>query len=170
EEVTLRYGRTETSPVSFQPCVDDPVEKRVGTIGRIHPFVEAKVVDPATGRIVPRETPGELLIRGYLVMLGYWENEAATRASIDEARWMHTGDQAAIDADGYFRIVGRIKDMVIRGGENIYPREVEEFLYRHPSIADVHVVGVPDPKYGEELCAWVCLKRGEDCTPDALRA
>jgi fatty-acyl-CoA synthase len=169
-EVTIAYGMTETSPVSFQTCVDDPVEKRVETVGRIHPYIEAKVVDPATGRIVPRGVPGELLIRGYVVMLGYWENEGATRSAIDEARWMHTGDQAAIDAEGYCHIVGRIKDMVIRGGENIYPREVEEFLYRHPSISEVQVIGVPDPKYGEELCAWVRLKEGESCTTHQLRA
>jgi fatty-acyl-CoA synthase len=169
-EVTIAYGMTETSPVSFQTCVDDPVDKRVATVGRVHPYVEAKVVDPVTGRIVPHGVPGELLIRGYLVMLGYWENETATRTAIDEARWMHTGDQAAIDADGYCSIVGRIKDMVIRGGENIYPREVEEFLYHHPCISDVQVIGVPDPKYGEELCAWVRLKDGQQCTPEALRA
>jgi fatty-acyl-CoA synthase len=136
-EVTICYGMTETSPVSFQTAPDDPVDKRVSTVGRIHPHVEAKVIDPDNGRIVPRETPGELCTRGYLVMLGYWENDEATAAAIDRAGWMHTGDLATVDADGYANVVGRIKDMVIRGGENIYPREVEEFLYQHPAVADV---------------------------------
>jgi fatty-acyl-CoA synthase len=169
-EVTIGYGMTETSPVSFQTGIEDPEERRVSTVGRIHPHVEAKVVDPATGKIVPRGTAGELLTRGYLVMPGYWENETATREAIDSARWMHTGDLATIDAEGYARIVGRIKDMVIRGGENIYPREVEEFLYQHPAISDVQVIGVPDAKYGEELCAWVRCKEGETTTSDELRA
>ncbi len=169
-EVTIAYGMTETSPVAFQTSVDDPVDKRVETVGRIHPFVEAKVVDPDTGRVLPRDMPGELLIRGYLVMLGYWENEPATRTSIDAARWMHTGDQAAIDTDGYCKIVGRIKDMVIRGGENIYPREVEEFLYQHPAISEVQVIGVPDARYGEELCAWVRVNEGQQVTREELRA
>ena len=170
EEVTICYGMTETSPVSFQTEVDDPVDKKVETVGHIHPYVEAKVVDPVTGRIVLRGVPGELLVRGYPVMLGYWENDPATRLAIDAARWMHTGDQATIDEEGYCRIVGRIKDMVIRGGENIYPREVEEFLYRHPAISDVQVIGVPDPKYGEELCAWVRLKEGCACSGEELQA
>jgi fatty-acyl-CoA synthase len=169
-EVTICYGMTETSPVSFQSGLKDPADRRVSTVGRIHPHVEAKVVDPTSGRIVPRGTPGELLTRGYLVMLGYWENEAATREAIDAARWMHTGDLATLDTEGYARIVGRIKDMVIRGGENIYPREVEEFLYQHPAISDVQVIGVPDAKYGEELCAWVRRKEGETTTADELRA
>ena len=160
-EVTICYGMTETSPVSFQTAPDDPVDKRVSTVGRIHPHVEAKVVDPATGRVVPRGVPGELCTRGYLVMLGYWENEEATGEAVDRAGWMHTGDLATVDPDGYANIVGRIKDMVIRGGENVYPREVEEFLYQHPAVSDVQVVGVPDPKYGEELCAWVRLKEGQ---------
>jgi fatty-acyl-CoA synthase len=168
-EVTICYGMTETSPVSFQTAADDPVDKRVGTVGRIHPHVEAKVIDPETGRIVPREVPGELCTRGYLVMLGYWENEQATAEAIDAAGWMHTGDLATMDQDGYANIVGRIKDMVIRGGENVYPREVEEFLYGHPAISDVQVIGVPDERYGEELCAWVRLKEGQSVSGDELR-
>jgi fatty-acyl-CoA synthase len=169
DEVTICYGMTETSPVSFQTAPDDPVDKRVSTVGRIHPHVEAKVVDPDNGRIVPRGTPGELCTRGYLVMLGYWEDEDATAGAIDRAGWMHTGDLATVDEDGYANIVGRIKDMVIRGGENIYPREVEEFLFQHPAVSDVQVVGVPDPKYGEELCAWVRLREGQEVTGDELR-
>ena len=159
-EVTICYGMTETSPVSFQTAPDDPVDKRVSTVGRVHPHVEAKVIDPGTGRILGRGEPGELCTRGYLVMLGYWNNDEATAEAIDRAGWMRTGDLATIDADGYANIVGRIKDMVIRGGENIYPREVEEFLYQHPAISDVQVIGVPDPRYGEELCAWVRRKEG----------
>ncbi|HEX8863571.1 MAG TPA: AMP-binding protein [Actinomycetes bacterium] len=168
-EVTICYGMTETSPVSFQTAADDPVDKRVGTVGRIHPHVEAKVIDPASGRILVRGEPGELCTRGYLVMLGYWENEQATAEAIDAAGWMHTGDLATIDQDGYANIVGRIKDMVIRGGENVYPREVEEFLYSHPAISDVQVIGVPDARYGEELCAWVRLKEGHSVSGDELR-
>jgi fatty-acyl-CoA synthase len=169
DEVTICYGMTETSPVSFQTATDDPVDKRVATVGRIHPHVEAKVVDPDSGRIVPRGQPGELCTRGYLVMLGYWENDEATAAAIDRAGWMHTGDLATVDSGGYANIVGRIKDMVIRGGENIYPREVEEFLYQHPAVSDVQVVGVPDPRYGEELCAWVRRKEGHAVDGDELR-
>ena len=168
-EVTICYGMTETSPVSFQTAPDDPIDKRVSTVGRIHPHVEAKVIDPDNGRVLPRGKPGELCTRGYLVMLGYWENDEETAAAIDRAGWMHTGDLATVDADGYANIVGRIKDMVIRGGENIYPREVEEFLYQHPAVSDVQVVGVPDPKYGEELCAWVRLKEGQSVDGDELR-
>jgi fatty-acyl-CoA synthase len=168
EQVTICYGMTETSPVSFQSFVDDPVEKRVSTVGRIHPHIEAKIVDPTGGEIVARGVTGELCSRGYFVMLGYWENDEATREAIDKARWMHTGDLAVMDEEGYVSIVGRFKDMVIRGGENIYPREVEEFLYQHPSIADVQVIGVPDPKYGEELCAWVKLKYGTTATDAEL--
>jgi fatty-acyl-CoA synthase len=168
-EVTICYGMTETSPVSFQTAPDDPVDKRVSTVGRIHPHVEAKVIDPDNGRIVPRGQPGELCTRSYLVMLGYWKNEEATAAAVDRAGGMHTGDLATVDSDGYANIVGRIKDMVIRGGENIYPREVEEFLYQHPAVADVQVVGVPDSRYGEELCAWVRLKEGHSVDGDELR-
>jgi fatty-acyl-CoA synthase len=168
-EVTICYGMTETSPVSFQTAADDPIDKRVSTVGRIHPHAEAKVIDPGTGRILGRGEPGELCTRGYLVMLGYWNNQEATAEAIDSARWMHTGDLATIDGDGYANIVGRIKDMVIRGGENIYPREVEEFLYQHPAVSDVQVVGVPDPRYGEELCAWVRLKEGQSVDGEELR-
>ena len=167
-EVTICYGMTETSPVSFQTSADDPLEKRVGSVGRIHPHVEVKVVD-ADGRIVPAGMAGELCTRGYSVMRGYWNDEEKTREAIDQARWMHTGDLATIDDEGYCNIVGRIKDMVIRGGENIYPREIEEFLYKHPKAADVQVIGVPDRKYGEELCAWIRLKADQTCTDEEIR-
>ena len=168
-ELVIGYGMTETSPVSFVSSTDDPIERRVSTVGRAMPHVEAKVVD-AEGRTLPRGTPGELLTRGYLVMLGYWDDEEKTREAIDPARWMRTGDLATIDEEGYCNIVGRIKDMVIRGGENVYPREIEEFLYRHPKIQDVQVIGVPDPRYGEELCAWVRLHDGENATGEEIRA
>ena len=167
--VTIAYGMTETSPVSFQTAVDDPVDCRVGTVGRIHPHVEVKIVD-GQGHIVARGETGELCTRGYPVMLGYWGDEAKTREAIDSAGWMHTGDLATLDEAGYCRIVGRIKDMVIRGGENIYPREIEEFLYRHPAIADVQVVGVPDAKFGEELCAWIILRPGTCLADDDVRS
>ncbi|HLW02788.1 MAG TPA: AMP-binding protein [Ktedonobacterales bacterium] len=170
QDVEICYGMTETSPVSFQTHLDDPLEKRVGTVGQIHPHVEVKIVDPNTGQVVPRGEKGELCTRGYSVMLGYWDNEDATRRSIDQARWMHTGDLATMDDDGYVNIVGRIKDMVIRGGENIYPREIEEFLYTNAKIADVQVIGIPDAKYGEELMAWVKLKEGQTATGDELAA
>ena len=168
-EVTIAYGMTETSPVSFQSATDDPLERRVSTVGRIQPHCEVKLVDEA-GRVVPRGEPGELCTRGYSVMLGYWEDAAKTREAIDVAGWMHTGDLATLDAEGYCNIVGRLKDMVIRGGENLYPREIEEFLYRHPKVQDVQVIGVPDPKYGEELCACVIVRAGEQLTADELRA
>jgi fatty-acyl-CoA synthase len=168
-EVTIVYGMTETSPVSFQSAVDDEIETRVSTIGSIQPHLECKIVDPATGAVVPRGAPGELCTRGYAVMLGYWNDPAATSAAIDAARWMHTGDLAVMRDDGYVRISGRLKDMIIRGGENIYPREVEEFLYTHPAVADVQVIGVPDPKYGEEVCAWVRLRDGQQVTVDEIR-
>ncbi|MGA8051710.1 MAG: AMP-binding protein [Burkholderiales bacterium] len=167
-EVTIAYGMTETSPVSFQSSVDDPLERRVSTVGRIQPHIEVKIVD-AEGRIVPRGEKGELLTRGYCVMLGYWGDEDKTREAIDAAGWMHTGDLATIDAEGYCNIVGRSKDMVIRGGENIYPREVEEFLYSHPKVQDVQCVGVPDDKYGEELCACVVLRPGMTATEEEIR-
>jgi fatty-acyl-CoA synthase len=167
-EVTIAYGMTETSPVSFQSETNDPIEKRVCTVGRIHPHVECKIVDPETGKILPRGTTGELLSRGYIVMLGYWNNSEATASSIDEARWMHTGDLAVMDDDGYVQIVGRSKDMIIRGGENIYPREIEEFLYSHPKIKDVQIIGVPDQLYGEEVMAWVILKPDVDATQEEL--
>ncbi|HET6553551.1 MAG TPA: AMP-binding protein [Dyella sp.] len=158
-EVTIAYGMTETSPVSFQTTARDPLERRVDSVGRIHPHVEVKLVDER-GCVVPRGTTGELCTRGYSVMLGYWEDEARTREAIDETRWMHTGDLAVIDDDGYCAIVGRLKDMIIRGGENVYPREIEEFLYTHPKVQDVQVFGVPDAKFGEQVCAWVRLREG----------
>ncbi len=169
EEVTIAYGMTETSPVSFQSATDDPIERRVSTVGRVHPHVEVKVVDQQ-GKLVPCGETGELLTRGYSVMRGYWNDEEKTEESIDRAGWMHTGDQATIDAEGYCNIVGRIKDMVIRGGENVYPREIEEFLYRHPKVQDVQVIGVPDEKYGEELCAWIKLRDGADANADEIKA
>jgi fatty-acyl-CoA synthase len=168
-EIVIGYGMTETSPASFVSAIDDPLERRVSTVGRAMPHVEAKVVD-TEGRIVPCGTAGELLTRGYLVMPGYWNDEEKTREAIDAAGWMHTGDLATIDAEGYCNIVGRIKDMVIRGGENVYPREIEEFLYRHPKIQDVQVVGVPDPRYGEELCAWIRLRDGEAASAEEIRS
>jgi fatty-acyl-CoA synthase len=160
KEITICYGMTETSPVSTQTRVDDPLDKRVSTVGRVHPHVEIKVVDPGTGATLPRETAGELCTRGYCVMLGYWNDEEATSKAIDAARWMHTGDLATVDADGYVKIVGRIKDMIIRGGDNIYPREVEEFLFTHPGIEDAQVVGVPSALYGEEVMAWIKPRTG----------
>src|SRR5271169_5501753 len=158
-EVTIAYGMTETSPVSFQSAHDDPLERRVSTVGRIQPHIEVKIVD-AAGRIVPPGVPGELLTRGYSVMRDYWDDLAATAAAIDEARFMHTGDLATIDPEGYCNIVGRLKDMVIRGGENVYPREIEEFLFTHPAVAEVQAFGVPDHRYGEELCVWVRRRDG----------
>jgi fatty-acyl-CoA synthase len=169
-EVTICYGMTETSPVSTQTRVDDDLERRVSTVGTVHPHVEIKVVDPATGLTVPRGTPGELCTRGYSVMLGYWNEPDKTVEVIDRARWMHTGDLAVMDEAGYVNVVGRIKDMVIRGGENVYPREIEEFLYTHPDILDAQVIGVPDERYGEELMAWVRLREGAPpLTAEALR-
>jgi fatty-acyl-CoA synthase len=168
-EVTIAYGMTETSPVSFQSSTDDPLERRVSTVGRIHPHVEVKVVD-LEGRVVPRGMRGELCTRGYSVMLGYWDEPEKTRDVLDANGWMHTGDIAIIDAEGYCNIVGRIKDMVIRGGENLYPREIEEFLYRHPKIQDVQIFGVADDRYGEELCAWIRTRPGEALTADDVRA
>jgi len=167
-EVTIAYGMTETSPVSTQTSFDDPLERRVATVGRVHPHVEIKIVD-TDGRIVPVGMPGELCTRGYSVMLGYWGDPERTAEAIDAARWMHTGDLATMDAEGYVNIVGRIKDMVIRGGENVYPREIEEFLFRHPKVEAVQVVGVPDVRYGEELCAWVKLKPGISATPEDIQ-
>jgi fatty-acyl-CoA synthase len=168
-EVGIAYGMTETSPVSFQTSTDDPVERRVSTVGRVQPHLEVKIVD-ADGNTVPCGAPGELCTRGYSVMLGYWNDKEKTAEAIDSEGWMHTGDLATIDAEGYCNIVGRIKDMVIRGGENIYPREIEEFLFRHPKIEDVQVVGVPDAKYGEELCAWIKLRGGETATAEEMIA
>ncbi|HJT56855.1 MAG TPA: AMP-binding protein [Ktedonobacteraceae bacterium] len=168
-EVEICYGMTETSPVSTQTPIDTPLEKRVGTVGIVHPHVEIKIVDPETNQVIPINTPGEFCTRGYSVMLGYWNNPEATAEAIDQARWMHTGDLATMDEQGYINIVGRIKDMIIRGGENVYPREIEEFLYTHPKISDVQVIGVPDPKYGEEIVAWVKLKPGEQVTGEELK-
>ncbi len=159
-ELAIAYGMTETSPVSCQTLIDDDLERRTGSIGRAHPHVEIKIVDPASGDIVERGSPGEFCTRGYSVMLGYWRDEEKTREAIDEDGWMHTGDLAIMREDGYCNVVGRIKDMVIRGGENIYPREIEEFLYTHPDVEDAQVIGVPDAKYGEELCAWIRMKPG----------
>ncbi|QNE18851.1 AMP-binding protein [Kribbella qitaiheensis] len=161
-EVAICYGMTETSPVSTQTRRDDDLDRRTSTVGRVMPHVEVKLLDPATGLVVPRGEPGELCTRGYSVMLGYWDEAEKTAEAIDQARWMHTGDLAVMRDDGYVNIVGRIKDLVIRGGENVYPREIEEFLYTHPDIADVQVIGVPDEKYGEELCAWIKLKDGAE--------
>jgi fatty-acyl-CoA synthase len=168
-EVTIAYGMTETSPVSFQSGTDDPLDRRVSTVGRILPHLEVKIVD-LEGRIVARGEPGELCTRGYSVMLGYWDDAERTAEALDAAGWMHTGDLATLDGEGYCNIVGRIKDMVIRGGENVYPREIEEFLYRHPAVQDVQVVGVPDPKYGEELAAWIVLHSGERLSEDEVKA
>jgi fatty-acyl-CoA synthase len=168
-EVTICYGMTETSPVSTQTTAEDDLDHRVSTVGRVHPHLEVKLVDPATNAVVERGRPGELLTRGYSVMLGYWEDEERTAEAVDRAGWMHTGDLATMDDDGYLNIVGRSKDMVIRGGENVYPREVEEFLYSHPAVHDVAVFGVPDERYGEELCAWIQVKEGTSVTEDEIR-
>jgi fatty-acyl-CoA synthase len=170
DEVTICYGMTETSPVSTQTAADDPLDKRVGSVGRVHPHVEVKVVDPEGGTTVGRGEPGELCTRGYSVMLGYWEDPERTAEAIDADGWMHTGDLATMDDEGYLNIVGRIKDMVIRGGENVYPREIEEFLYGHPDIVDVQVIGVPDEKYGEELMAWVQVREGSALSQEDVAA
>ena len=169
-EVGICYGMTETSPVSTQTRADDSLDRRVSTVGRVGPHLEVKVIDPATGRTAPRGVPGELCTRGYSVMLGYWEQPDKTAEAIDSAHWMHTGDLAVMDDEGYLAITGRIKDMVIRGGENVYPREIEEFLYTHPDILDAQVIGVPDARYGEELMAWVRLRPGAAAlTAESLR-
>ncbi|WP_021024801.1 AMP-binding protein [Comamonas sp. B-9] len=169
-EITIAYGMTETSPVSCQSSTDTPLDRRVSTVGKVHPHLEVKIVSPETGETVAPGQSGELCTRGYSVMHGYWGDEAKTREAIDGDGWMHTGDLATMDADGYVNIVGRIKDMVIRGGENIYPREIEEFLYTHPQVQDVQVVGVPDSRFGEELCAWVIVKAGQSLDAEALRS
>jgi fatty-acyl-CoA synthase len=169
-EVAICYGMTETSPVSTQTRADDSVDRRVSTVGRVHPHLEVKVVDPETGQTVPRGTPGEFCTRGYSVMLGYWDQPDKTAEAIDAARWMHTGDLAVMDDEGYLNITGRIKDMVIRGGENVYPREIEEFLYTHPDVQDAQVIGVPDERYGEELMVWVKMREGATAlTAESLR-
>ena len=170
EQITIAYGMTETSPVSCQSSTATPLDKRVSTVGTVQPHLEVKIIHPDTGAVVPRGSSGELCTRGYSVMHGYWGDEAKTREAIDAEGWMHTGDLATMDDEGYVNIVGRIKDLVIRGGENIYPREIEEFLYRHPKVQDVQVVGLPDKKYGEELCAWIIPKPGTEPTEDGIRA
>ena len=167
-EVTIAYGMTETSPVSTQCATDDPVERRVSTVGQVLPHIEIKIVD-AEGKAVPRGETGEFCTRGYSVMKGYWNDEEKTREAIDDGGWMHTGDLAVMDEQGYVNIVGRLKDLVIRGGENVYPREIEEFLYRHPKVQDVQVIGVPDQKYGEEVCAWIKLRDGQTATAEEIR-
>jgi fatty-acyl-CoA synthase len=168
-EVTICYGMTETSPVSTQTLADDDIDRRTGTVGRAHPHVEIKIVDPETGAVVPRGASGEFCTRGYSVMQGYWNDPGRTADAIDGDGFMHTGDLATMDADGYVNIVGRIKDMIIRGGENVYPREIEEFLYGHPAVADVQVIGVPDVRYGEEIMAWVRPKDGATVTEDEIK-
>jgi len=168
-EVEIAYGMTETSPVSTQTRHDAPINKRVSTVGRVLPHTEIKIINPETGQTVPRGEKGELCTRGYCVMLGYWNDEEKTKTAIDSARWMHTGDLATMDEEGYLNIVGRIKDMLIRGGENVYPREIEEFLFQHPKISDIQVIGVPDKKYGEEVMAWVKLKDGTTCTIEEIK-
>jgi fatty-acyl-CoA synthase len=169
EEVTIAYGMTETSPVSFQSSTDDPLEKRVSTVGRVLPHVQVKIVD-AEGRVVPRGARGELCTRGYSVMRGYWGDAEKTAASIDAGGWMHTGDLATLDDEGYCNIVGRVKDMIIRGGENVYPREIEEYLFRHPKVQDVAVFGVPDQRFGEAVAVWIKLRDGESATEAEIRA
>jgi len=166
KEITIAYGMTETSPVSLQTSVEDPVDKRVTTVGRAIPHIEIKIIDPSTGQTVPHGVAGEICVRGYLVMLGYWDNLEATREVIDQARWMHTGDIGVMQPDGYINIVGRLKDMIIRGGENIYPREIEELLHTHPEISDAQVIGVPSEKYGEEVMAWIKLKENAKVTEE----
>ena len=167
-EMTIGYGMTETSPVSTQTDLDDSIEHRVGSVGRVHPYVEIKIVDES-GKIVGPGVSGEFCARGYHVMRGYWGDSEKTSYVIDESGWMHTGDLATMDRDGYFNIVGRIKDMVIRGGENLFPKEIEDYLFKHPKIAEVQVFGVPDLKYGEELCAWIKLVDGEDSNDEKIR-
>jgi fatty-acyl-CoA synthase len=168
-QMSIAFGQTETSPVSTFVRVDDTLEHRCATVGQVMPHTEIKIIDAATGGVVPRGTAGEFCARGYLVMQGYWNDRERTEESIDPAGWMHSGDLATIDEDGYVRVVGRIKDMVIRGGENVYPREIEEFLYTHPDVADVQVIGVPDERYGEELMAWVVLRAGAAPSEEDLR-
>ncbi len=168
EQVTICYGMTETSPVSMQTKLDDPLDKRVSTVGTVHPHVEVKIIDPS-GHVIERGQIGEFLTRGYSVMLGYWNEPTKTQQAIDSARWMHTGDLGVMDEDGYVNIVGRIKDMIIRGGENVYPREIEEFLFSHPDIIDASVIGVPDPKFGEEIAAWIKVKPGSSLDENEIK-
>ena len=170
DEVQIAYGMTETSPVSTQTRMNTPLDKQVSTVGQIHPHLEVKIIDEKTGQVVPIGQPGELCTRGYSVMLGYWNDSERTAEAIDSARWMHTGDIATMDEEGYINIAGRIKDMIIRGGENVYPREIEEFLYTHPKISDVQVIGLPDPKYGEEIMAWIKLREGESLEEEEIKS
>ncbi|MBM3457980.1 MAG: AMP-binding protein, partial [Armatimonadetes bacterium] len=167
-EIEIGYGMTETAPVSFQTAADDPIEKRVGTVGRILPHLECKIIDPETRRVLPEGEPGELCTRGYSVMLGYWNDPEATARAIDPARWMHSGDLATMQ-DGYVNIVGRIKDLIIRGGENIFPREIEEFLHTHPAVLEAYVIGVPSRRYGEEIMAWIRLRPGLEATAEEIQ-
>ena len=169
QEITIAYGMTETSPVSFQSATDDPLEKRVSTVGRIHPHVEVKIINES-GKTAAVGEVGELCTKGYSVMRGYWEDEIATKNAIDSDGWMHTGDLATLDSEGYCNIVGRVKDMLVRGGENIYPREIEEFLYRHPQVQAAQIFGVPSKTYGEEVCAWIVAKPGENPTEESILA
>jgi fatty-acyl-CoA synthase len=168
-EVEIAYGMTETSPVSLQTRVDSPLDKRVSTVGAVHPHVEVKIIDADSGKICPVQEMGELCTRGYSVMLGYWKNPEATATAIDDKGWMHTGDIAVMDAEGYVNIVGRIKDMIVRGGENVYPREIEEFLMTHTAVEAVQVTGVPDPKFGEEIIAWISIKAGSELSEEAVK-
>jgi len=168
QDIQIAYGMTEISPVCTQTTMGTPIEKQISTVGQVHPHLEVKIIDTETGLTVPLGTTGELCARGYSVMLGYWNNEEQTKSAIDSARWIHTEDLATMDEEGYVNIVGRIKDMIIRGGENIYPKEIEEFFYTHPKISDVKVIGVPDAKYGEAVMAWVLLKEGEKVTAEEL--
>jgi fatty-acyl-CoA synthase len=168
-EVQIAYGMTETSPVSFQTRVDSPLDKRVSTVGKVHPHVEVKIIDTETGKMCPVNEMGELCTRGYSVMLGYWKNEQATVVAIDKSGWMHTGDTAVMDEDGYVNIVGRIKDMIVRGGENVYPVEIEEFLMTNKTIKAVQVTGVPDPRFGEEIIAWISLKDNVELTEEEVK-
>jgi fatty-acyl-CoA synthase len=168
-QISICFGMTETSPVTTQTRLDDTLENRCSTVGQVMPHTEIKIIDDSTGRTQPRGEPGEFLARGYAVMRGYWNEPDRTAEAIDPARWMHTGDLAIMEDDGHIRIVGRIKDMIIRGGENVYPREIEEFLYTHPEVADVQVIGVPDERYGEELMAWIVLRPGGSLTEEAVR-
>jgi fatty-acyl-CoA synthase len=169
-DITIAYGQTEASPVITQTTTEDPIELRVTTVGKALPHTEVKIIDPGTGKMVPRGTPGELCTRAYCVMKGYYNNDAATKLAIDEDRWLHTGDTAVMDENGYCKIVGRVKDMIIRGGENIYPREIEEFLYGCPGISDIQVVGIPDAKFGEEVAAYVKVKSGAALTAEDIQS
>jgi len=170
KDVQIGYGLTETSPVSTQTRIGTPIELQVSTVGQVHPWQEIKIIDPESGKILPRGESGEICMRGYHVMMGYWENEKRTQQAIDSSGWIHSEDLGTMDEDGYIKIVGRIKDMIIRGGENIYPREIEEFLYTHPAIRNAQVIGVPDDKYGEEVMAWIKLADGASVTEEEIKS